>query len=174
MSCRKTRVNPLIVVLQKGLYTAAKRDYVRQKSLDSDLAMISVSPVSPGSFSWWERRVSSSSDWSSSFTSWTRPLGRTSGSSCQQRTSILDMEEEREEREGREGRSLVRMECRRRDSSADTSRDIDDIEDLELDGEEDICDSGEADHQEDTERLSGTVSSPDSTGSSATKLMSTI
>ena len=154
ISSRKTRVNPLILVLQKGLY--------RQKSLDSDLALISVSPVSPGSFSWWERRPSSSSDWSSSFTSWTRPLGRTSASSCQPRTSILD---EEEEEEGREGRSLVRVECRRRDSSADTSRDIEDIEDLELDEEEeeDICDSGEGDDQEDTERESETVSSPDLT-----------
>ena len=69
------------------------------------------------------------------------------------------------------------MGTRRRDSSADTSRDIEDIEDLELDMEEeqeeeekaasDICDN-EADGEDEDERLeltdrrlTGTMTSPD-------------
>ena len=148
---RKTRVNPLIVFLQKGLYKGTRRD--------GELALASGSPVSLGSRSFWgERRPSASSDWSSSFTSWTRPLrGRNTDSSCQQRTSILDQEEEK----GR--RSLASLECRTRDSSADTQRDIEDIEDFELDCEDEdvICDSGADAGQEETERESGTVSSPD-------------
>ena len=42
---RKTRVNPLIVFLQKGLYKGARRD--------GELALASGSPVSPGSRSFW-------------------------------------------------------------------------------------------------------------------------
>ena len=150
LPCRKTRGKPLIVLLQK-------RDYARQRSVENSPVM---SPMAPGCWeAVGERRPSSSSDWSSSYTSMTRPLtGRNSDSSCELRTSILDQEEEEEEREGR---SLLRLVCRRRDSSADTSRDIDDIEDLELDGEaeEDNCDSGDC--EEETDRRSGTVPSPD-------------
>ena len=137
MTCRKSRGNPLLVLLQKGLYTAA-----RQRSLEGELAMISVSPVvSPGSPGWWgERRLSTSSDLqSSSLTSWTRPVRELQDNSrCEQRTSVLDLDCEVWDCDlnTREGRSLLRMEARRRDSSADTSRDIEDIEDLELDLED--------------------------------------
>ena len=156
LSCRRTRANPLIVLLQK-------RDYARQKSMEGELALLSRSPGSPGSLAWGERRPSSDFEWSSSYTSMTRPLrGRNSDSSCQPRTSILDQEEKAEdEREEREELSLLRFLCRRRSSSADTSRDIDDIEDLELDveAEDEICDSDEC--EEETDRESGMVSSPD-------------
>ena len=176
MTCRKPRGNPLLVLLQKGLYTAA-----RQRSLEGEVAMISVSPVvSPGSPGWWgEGRPSSSSDLlSSSLTSWTRPVRELRDNSrCEQRTSVLDLADSVWDCDlnTREGRSLLRLHTRRRDSSADTSRDIEDIEDLELDLEdeeeeeeyEDICDKEAGGEEEDAGlklsegRLTGTVTSPD-------------
>ena len=182
VTCRKTRGNPLLVLLQKGLYTAA-----RQRSLDGELGLISVSPVvSPVSLGWWgERRLSNSSDLqTSSLTSWTRPIRELRDNSrCEQRTSILDLDSVWDcELNTREGRSLLRLEAslaRRRDSSADTSRDIEDIEDLELDiedqdedheeeDEDDICDKKTGDMEEEDpvvelsdRRLTGTVTSPD-------------
>ena len=181
MTCRKTRGNPLLVLLQKGLYTAA-----RQRSLDGELGLISVSPVvSPVSPGWWdERRLSTSSDLqSSSLTSWTRPIRELRDNSrCEQRTSILDLDSVWDcDLNTREGRSLLRLEAslaRRRTSSADTSRDIEDIEDLELDIEdqdedqedeedEDICDKEAGGEEDDPvvelsdRRLTGTVTSPD-------------
>ena len=152
LTCRKARGNPLLVLLQRGLYTAAK-----QRSLE-----ISVSPVSPGSPRWWgERGPSSSSDLlSSSFSSCTRPVRELQeNSGCEQRTSVLDLESlwDSDHLSTREGRALLRMEHRRRDSSADTSRDIEDFEDLELDSEkeeedeeeEDICDKEACVEEED-------------------------
>ena len=65
----------------------------------------------------------------------------------------------------REGRKLRRIDSklsRRRDSSADTCKDIDDIEDLELDDEQEDIDTNEDIEEEcDDKRLRGFTISPD-------------
>ena len=171
MGCRKARGNPLLVLLQKGLYTAA-----RQRSLDGSPAMISASPVvSPGSPGWWGPGGPSTSSelQSSSCSSWTGPVReRNKNSRCEQRTSVLELDWSCWDSEHHSSRALLRLENRRRDSSADTSRDIEDFEDLELDSEqeeeeeEDICDK-EADYEEEDaglelseRRLTSPVTSP--------------
>ena len=169
MGCRKARGDPLLVILQKGLYTAA-----RQRSLDSSLAMVSASPVvSPGSPGWWGPSTSSDLQ-TSSCSSWTGPVReRSKNSRCEQRTSVLELDWSCWDSEHHSSRALLRLENRRRDSSADTSRDIEDFEDLELDSEleeeeeEDICDK-EADYEEEDaglelseRRLTSPMTSPD-------------
>ena len=131
VGCRKARGDPLLVILQKGLYTAA-----RQRSLDSSLAMVSASPVvSPGSPGWWGPSTSSDLQ-TSSCSSWTGPVReRSKNSRCEQRTSVLELDWSCWDSEHHSSRALLRLENRRRDSSADTSRDIEDFEDLELDSE---------------------------------------
>jgi len=86
-------------------------------------------------FSSCSRRASLGS-FSSSYTSWTKPvMGRQQSDSCVPASSILDMAEE----EGRSRRSLrLVLHHRQRDRSADTSKDISEIDDFELDILEDF------------------------------------
>jgi len=82
------------------------------------------------------RRASLGSTFSSSYTSWTKPVvGRQQSDSCVPASSILDMAEE----DGRSRRSVrVVVHHRQRDRSADTSKDISEIDDFELDILEDF------------------------------------
>ena len=69
---------------------------------------------------------------SSSYSSWTAPVvGRQVSDSCVPASSILDMAEE-------EARRSLRRAPRPRDRSADTSKDISEIDDLELDAVEEV------------------------------------
>ena len=72
--------------------------------------------------------LSSMSRYSTSYTSWTRPLaGHDNTDSCGPGSDILD-EDNNDENE-----ALYNVSIHRRKSSADTYKDIDDIEDLEYD-----------------------------------------
>jgi len=86
-------------------------------------------------FSSCSRRASLGS-FSSSYTSWTKPvMGRQQSDSCVPASSILDMADMEE---GRSRRSLRLVVHRQRDRSADTSKDISEIDDFELDILEDF------------------------------------
>ena len=82
---------------------------------------------------------------SSSYTSWTQPVkGRQQSDSCVPASSILDMLEQELEarsrglsRSKRRSRSLGQVMVRVRDRSADTSKDISEIDDFEIDALED-------------------------------------
>lgn len=123
----------------------------------------------------WPQDVSSvrdsfgSSYYSSSYTSWTRPeAGHRISDSCIPNSSILDKDpsckpinRSRSVRRSKKwsGRGLLK-----RDSSADTSKDIDDIEDLELDeGLDELLHDDEDDCNVDAKRSSSTLlmESPD-------------
>jgi len=222
---KRTRVkkpNPLLVLLQKGLYSARRTEYLRQKSAETVpdgshvITCDDVSPVSSPDTCWVDtisglnnRRPScgssrclscnsesvdtcpigssvntchsTGSNWSSSWTSWTQPHcggNKISMDSCQPNTSIFDNDDVfNSSHKSREGRKLIRMDSklfRRRDSSADTCKDIDDIEDLELDDddeEDETCQFIENEEDVDItncdsdgikdKRLSGFMSSPD-------------
>ena len=176
--------NPLLLLLQKGLYRTKKIEYLRQRSADNDVMGPEPDNVHHENTTWVDtvcsalhRRPSCGSSrclscsetrdtWSTSYTSWTRPLAQghrhTATDSCQPPSSILDKvnifkiilgkgkyflgqddiwASERSRKLFRVGSQLYR----RRDSSADTSKDIDCIEDLELDDEDD--ESSEEMHQ---------------------------
>lgn len=82
--------------------------------------------------------ATAASQYSSSFTSWTRPeAGHRLSDSCVPNSSILDRESApRSVYRSRSVRKTSRkssFKVLKRDSSADTSKDIDDIEDFELD-----------------------------------------
>merc|ERR1719154_852525 len=125
----------------------------------------------------------SASSFSSSYTSWAKPIvGHKISDSCVPASSILDQDEQGiesdgrlvdvgEDKEERTGRRMFRMGSKRlrRASSADTSKDIDDIDDFELDvfdecdlpPEDDIVFTVEEDSEERKDkRLSGVMSSP--------------
>jgi len=88
-------------------------------------------------FSSCSRRASLGS-FSSSYTSWTKPvMGRQQSDSCVPASSILDMADMEEGRSRRSLR-LVLHHHRQRDRSADTSKDISEIDDFELDILEDF------------------------------------
>ena len=117
---RSKKTNPLLMLLQRGFYRSRKTEYFRQRSSESELMTPEspVSPGEAGS--WVDsvslslaRRPSCSSSqglsrsdtcpsgvsrvtcnnmntWSSSWTSWTKPIVGHSQDSCQPHTSILE------------------------------------------------------------------------------------
>ena len=117
---RSKKTNPLLMLLQRGFYRSRKTEYFRQRSSESEFMTPEspVSPGEAGS--WVDtvslslaRRPSCSSSrglsrsdtcpsdvsrvtcnnlntWSSSWTSWTKPIVGHSQDSCQPHTSILE------------------------------------------------------------------------------------
>ena len=117
---RSKKTNPLLMLLQRGFYRSRKTEYFRQRSSESEFMTPEspVSPGEAGS--WVDtvslslaRRPSCSSSrglsrsdtcpsdvsrvtcnnlntWSSSWTSWTKPIMGHSQDSCQPHTSILE------------------------------------------------------------------------------------
>lgn len=86
-------------------------------------------------------RQASLCSFSSSYTSWTQPVvGRQQSDSCVPASSILDMPEDLAECGNRSRSRSPRLPPRQRDRSADTSKDISEIDDFELDALEDQFD----------------------------------
>ena len=114
-------------------------------------------------------RRPSLSIFSSSYTSWTRPFaGQNVSDSYCPASSILDNDDNDDIEQEEDGAHNERKQ--RRKSSADTCKDIDDIEDFELDAfnecditdEDDIAFSVDEPIKEGKDkRLSGVMSSPD-------------
>ena len=115
-------------------------------------------------------RMPSFSILSSSYTSWTKPIaGNKVSDSCFPASSILDKYEEDVKPGDIFHQNRATRKLRRR-SSADTSKDIDDIDDFELDSFDD-CDITDEDNivftvhetieEGKDKRLSGIMSSPD-------------
>jgi len=117
-------------------------------------------PTTQGSVS--RQTSGGTSLFSTSYTSWTKPeVGHRISDSCVPNSSILDISLPVSIRSRSLRRSKKTSRMLKRDSSSDTSKDIDDIEDFEFDGGLDELLHDDEDELTETKRSSTLMESPD-------------